>query len=100
MKWAPWLAHKALAVCDSVGEKVADFLGITSPKYSYEIAEAARMEEETNAEKQEYDVEMAGWSTCTSPDSNGATAAPQTSTPVSILAKLSAAHPDQSPVHI
>lgn len=83
MAWAPWLAHvshKALAACDSVGEKVADFLGITSPKYSYEIEEAARIEEEARAEKMEYDIEMAGWST--SP-TDASPSAPHTSTPVS-----------------
>jgi hypothetical protein len=32
-----------LGVCDSVGEKLAWWLGITSPKYYYEIQEAIRM---------------------------------------------------------
>jgi hypothetical protein len=32
-----------LAVCDTVGEKLAWWLGITSPKYYYEIQEAIRM---------------------------------------------------------
>ena len=46
MTWMPWIGHlssKALAACDHVGESLADFLGITTPKYSYEIAEADRM---------------------------------------------------------
>lgn len=93
MAWVPWLAHvsnKALAACDSVGEKVADFLGITSPKYSYEIEEAARMEEEARVERTEYDIEMAGWKTCISPDASSASPPPQTSTPISILAQPSA----------
>jgi hypothetical protein len=32
-----------LSVCDTVGEKLAWWLGITSPKYYYEIQEALRI---------------------------------------------------------
>ena len=62
MAWGPWMIHlssKALAACDYVGETLADFLGITTPKYLYEIEEANRMKAE--AEKKATDVEMSGW---------------------------------------
>lgn len=42
--WMPWvwyttsnIGHKTLAVCDSLGEYLADFFGITSPKYQAEL---------------------------------------------------------------
>ncbi|XP_057374535.1 protein FAM177A1-like isoform X2 [Daphnia carinata] len=86
MAWMPWFSHvssKALAACDYVGETLADFLGITAPKYQYEIEEAKRMQEEENAEKKAIDLEMAGWrdQSTTGPE-------PQTSTPISILPKV------------
>lgn len=44
LDWTPWLFYKAqrigsnvLAGIDNTGEKLADFFGITSPKYAYEI---------------------------------------------------------------
>ena len=60
MTWMPWIGHlssKALAACDYVGESLADFLGITTPKYSYEIAEADRMKQE--AEKNSNQIRRA-----------------------------------------
>ncbi|XP_045027478.1 protein FAM177B-like isoform X1 [Daphnia magna] len=86
MTWIPWFSHvssKALAACDYVGETLADFLGITAPKYQYEIEEARRMQEEEKAEKKAVDLEMAGWrdQSTTGPE-------PQTSTPISILPKV------------
>jgi len=80
MNWIPWISHvssKALAACDYVGETLTDFLGITTPKYLYEIQEAERMKEEEEAEKKKSDVEMAGWTTSSAPQ-------PHTCTPVSI----------------
>jgi len=92
MTWMPWIGHmssKALAACDYVGESLADFLGITTPKYSYEIAEAERMKAQQEAEKKEADLEMAGWarSPLASSASVGGTTdvLPQTSTPSSIM---------------
>lgn len=88
MTWKPWFSHvssKALAACDYVGESLADFLGITAPKYLYEIEEAKRLQEEEKAEKKKVDVEMAGWR-----DGNQSNTGQelQTSTPVSILTKI------------
>ena len=91
MTWVPWISHvssKALAACDYVGETLADFLGITAPKYQYEIDEAKRMQEEEKAQKKAVDLEMAGWrdpGLSTSDPSRPQV--PQTSTPVSILPK-------------
>lgn len=99
MTWMPWISHlssKALAACDYVGESLADLLGITTPKYSYEIAEAERMKAEQEAEKKEADLEMAGWvvtspaaatvsNTGLDPQPSGPASIVQINTPVSIL---------------
>lgn len=44
LSWTPWFFYKAqqlgqnvVSVLDYTGEKLADFLNITSPKYAYEI---------------------------------------------------------------
>lgn len=89
----PWIAHvssKALAACDYVGETLADFLGITAPKYQYEIEEAKRMKEEARAEKAAIDLEMAGWNTRQQQLTSGSSKSqePQTSTPISILSTV------------
>lgn len=47
-----------LAACDYVGEALASFLGITSPKYQYELEEYQRMIKE----KLEYEAKAEGWS--------------------------------------
>ncbi|KXJ74748.1 hypothetical protein RP20_CCG012800 [Aedes albopictus] len=59
MNWGDWMLHKTcklgssvLAGCDYVGEGLASFLGITTPKYSFEIEEFKRMQAEQNAEDQ------------------------------------------------
>lgn len=53
MTWGPWMLHKTiqtgtkvLSGCDYVGESIASFLGITTPKYSYEIETFKKMQEE------------------------------------------------------
>jgi hypothetical protein len=68
LTWAPWLYWRAwsaggnvVTVLDSVGEKLAWWMGITSPKYYYEIQEAIRMKEEEEKRKLDQDAEMAGW---------------------------------------
>ena len=64
LSWIPWIRHnasQALALFDYAGESVADFLGITSPKYSYEIDEAQRMKEDEEKEREARDIEMSGW---------------------------------------
>lgn len=68
LTWGPWMWYwtlysgsSALAACDYVGEGMANFLGITSPKYQYEIEEFNRMQEEEEKEKKEQEEQMAGW---------------------------------------
>ena len=68
MSWIPWVVYLAwvgatssLRVCDAAGEKLAWWLGITSPKYYYEIQEAKRMQKEEEERKSKQDAEMAGW---------------------------------------
>ncbi|CAN7995284.1 unnamed protein product, partial [Ixodes hexagonus] len=53
MSWVPYFFHlalqmgtKALAVCDYLGEHLAYFFGITSPKYQYELEEYQKMVQE------------------------------------------------------
>jgi hypothetical protein len=41
-------AKKSYEVCDTAGEKLAWFFGITKPKYYAEIQEYERMDEEVN----------------------------------------------------
>lgn len=69
LSWGPWLWHKAasagsttLRACDYVGETLADFFGITTPKYQLEIEEYKRMIQEEEEEKKRQDLEMGGWS--------------------------------------
>ena len=69
LTWLPWArylvwsgAASSLAVADALGEKLAWWLGITSPKYYYEIQEAKRMQEEEEERRKNQDAEMAGWS--------------------------------------
>ena len=68
LAWVPWALYLAwlagtstLAVCDSLGERLAWWLGITSPKYYYEIQEAKRMKREEEERLSRQDAEMAGW---------------------------------------
>ena len=56
MTWGPWLWYKAinvgsksLEVCDYLGEHLASFFGITTPKYQYEIDEFNRIMEEVSS---------------------------------------------------
>ncbi|XP_045581021.2 protein FAM177A1 isoform X2 [Procambarus clarkii] len=70
LRWGPWLYYwmlytgtSALSACDYVGEGLANVLGITSPKYQYEIDEYKRCEEEEKAEREETAAEIAGWMT-------------------------------------
>lgn len=57
MKWGPWLYYwmaysgtSALSFCDYVGESLANTLGITSPKYQYELDEYNATLEEVRGE--------------------------------------------------
>lgn len=61
LDWTPWLVYKAqrigsnvLAGIDNTGEKLADFFGITSPKYAYEIRQYQKEQAmKAEAEKKE-----------------------------------------------
>ncbi|CAG0883504.1 unnamed protein product [Darwinula stevensoni] len=64
LSWMPWAwevtllaGYKALAVCDYLGETFASFLGITMPKYQFEIDEYNRLQEEAK----EHELTNAGW---------------------------------------
>ena len=64
LRWMPWFWHftkksakKTLAAADYVGEKLAYFVGITSPKYQYEIDEYNRLKWEEEKEKEREDAE-------------------------------------------
>lgn len=65
MTWGPWIAYKAysagstaLAACDYLGESLASFLGITTPKYYFELEEYKRRE----AAKKALEEASKGWS--------------------------------------
>lgn len=55
LSWGGWVSHHAyvkgstaLAACDYVGENIAYYLGITSPKFHYELEEHKRELEEVS----------------------------------------------------
>ncbi|XP_054934229.1 uncharacterized protein [Dermacentor andersoni] len=59
LPWAPFLLHwalqlgsQALAVCDYLGEHLANWFGVTAPKYRYEI-EHGQADDDDNEQKQE-----------------------------------------------
>ncbi|KAF5286041.1 hypothetical protein FQR65_LT12976 [Abscondita terminalis] len=65
LSWTSWMIYKAwsagtvaLSACDYVGEGLAYFFGITTPKYWAEIEEYKR----TEAEKLQREKEAEGWS--------------------------------------
>lgn len=53
-------ANRVLAACDYVGEKVAAVLGITTPKYEYEIEQFKKIEKEREKVKKEEQT-VGGW---------------------------------------
>lgn len=68
LSWIPYFFHlalqmgtKTLAVCDYLGEHLAYFFGITSPKYQYELEEYQKMVQEEEEEKKKEAEQMAGW---------------------------------------
>ncbi|XP_003700711.1 protein FAM177A1 [Megachile rotundata] len=68
LTWLPWtwyqttwVGNKILNGCDYVGEWLADFFGITSPKYEFEINEFYRLQALENEKKHKQDLEMGGW---------------------------------------
>lgn len=75
LTWLPWMLYytwfmgsSTLSYCDSVGEKLAWWFGITSPKYYYEIQEFERMKEEEEEEEKKRKVDEHGWSNVSSPE--------------------------------
>lgn len=82
LQWGPWIWHhtvnvgiKSLKVCDYLGEHLASFFGITTPKYQYEIDEYDRMMAEEEERKKKQDMEMGGW-TETRAETEGAVESP------------------------
>ncbi|CAH4034580.1 unnamed protein product [Pieris brassicae] len=64
LSWGPWISYytwksgtKLLKVVDYAGETLADFFGITTPKYQIEINEYERIQEENKR----LEEESAGW---------------------------------------
>ncbi|XP_076843937.1 protein FAM177A1 [Brachyhypopomus gauderio] len=60
LTWGPYfwfymwrVATSTVSVCDYLGERMASFLGITSPKYQYAIDEYYRMKKEEEEEEEE-----------------------------------------------
>lgn len=51
---------KLLAACDFVGEKLAAALGITTPKYSYEIEQIKKIQKEREKAIEE-EASTGGW---------------------------------------
>lgn len=52
--------NKVLATCDYVGEKIAAALGITTPKYNYEIEQFKKIQKEQEKAVQE-EKTTGGW---------------------------------------
>ncbi|KAL6429247.1 hypothetical protein ACFW04_008157 [Cataglyphis niger] len=68
MNWLPWAWHqttwissKMLDGCDYVGECLANFFGITAPKYQFEINEFYRLQALEREMFNKQDLEMGGW---------------------------------------
>ena len=62
------MGETALSYADFVGEKLAWWFGITSPKYYYELQEFERMKEEEEEEEKRRQVDEYGWSNVSSPE--------------------------------
>ncbi|KAG8191067.1 hypothetical protein JTE90_008381 [Oedothorax gibbosus] len=68
LPWIPYFGHmfwymgsRALAVCDYLGENLAWFLGITSPKFQYELDQFEKMAKEEEELQKHIKAENAGW---------------------------------------
>ncbi|XP_054261893.1 protein FAM177A1-like isoform X2 [Macrosteles quadrilineatus] len=68
LAWMPWFWYqtvvagsKTLEVCDYLGESLASFFGITTPKYQFEIDHYQQMLAEEEELKKKQDLEMGGW---------------------------------------
>ena len=67
--WVVWAGEKLLAGAEYVGEGIAEFLGITSSKYEYELWEHQKMEEEKRRKDAEEGVNLAELEEATQPPS-------------------------------
>lgn len=54
------VGYKVLGACDYVGEKIASVLGITTPKYSFEIEQFKKIQKEREKAAEE-EKTMGGW---------------------------------------
>ncbi|XP_076754567.1 protein FAM177A1 [Xylocopa sonorina] len=68
LNWIPWAWHRTTSFgnvildgCDYVGEWLAGFFGITTPKYQFEINEFYRLQALENEMIRKQDLEMGGW---------------------------------------
>lgn len=68
LPWVPyfgyliwWLGSRTLAVCDYLGENLAWFLGITTPKFQYELDQYEKIVKEEEEFKKYIKSENAGW---------------------------------------
>jgi len=68
LTWGPYvwyqvakLGSTTLSACDYLGEHLANFFGITSPKYQFEVNEYFKMKAEEEEEKKKQDEEAQGW---------------------------------------
>ncbi|XP_043476621.1 protein FAM177A1-like [Leptopilina heterotoma] len=68
LNWLPWAWYqttwasgKVLDGCDYVGEHLAEFFGITTPKYQFEIDEYYRVRAAEEDMLRREDLEMGGW---------------------------------------
>lgn len=52
--------NRVLTTCDYIGEKITAILGITTPKYSYEIKQFKKMQDERIKQLEEENV-VGGW---------------------------------------
>lgn len=75
LDWMPWMWYqttaagtKTLQVCDYLGESLASFFGITTPKYRFEINEFYRMKKAEEEAQKEKDLELGGWTNKTQGD--------------------------------
>ncbi|XP_022198984.2 protein FAM177A1 [Nilaparvata lugens] len=93
LTWGPWfwyqsvvLGSRTLEVCDYLGESLASFFGITTPKYQYEMDYYKNLKAEEEEQKKQQDLEMGGWvdtsNTPPSADGSAANTHAQTTPPV------------------
>ncbi|XP_035220960.1 protein FAM177A1-like isoform X1 [Stegodyphus dumicola] len=64
-----WIGSRTLSVCDYLGENLAWFLGITSPKFQYELEQYEKIVKEEEELQKYIKSENAGWITKSSEDS-------------------------------